>query len=87
MTVKPLYRYTRPDGGVTVSPVKPKVEYTEKFRIEADEGKILTHPDHGTASCIDVDSTDGWTEINDEESIELTVVDCLDEMSRLGVEV
>lgn len=56
-----LYRYTRPDGGVTVSPIKPDCEYTEMFRLVADEGMILRKGDVVT-SCIDTDSADGWVE-------------------------
>lgn len=59
-----LYRYIRPEGGVTISPVKPGNEdYTIKYRMIADEGKALTD---GTivAECVDVESTDGWTEID-----------------------
>lgn len=37
-----LYRYVRPDGGITTSPVKPNGEYTEMYRLIADEGKALT---------------------------------------------
>ena len=57
-----LYRYTRPDGGVTNATVKPEGAYTVRHRLIADEGMVLTN---GTdmASCVDVDSTDGWTEI------------------------
>ena len=57
-----LYRYTRPDGGVTTSPIKPDAaDYSLKYRLIADEGKLLTD---GTtvAICVDVDSPEGWTE-------------------------
>lgn len=59
-----LYRYTREDGGVTTSPVQPDAaDYTVKYRLIADEGKALTD---GTtvAGCVDVESPDGWTEID-----------------------
>lgn len=59
-----LYRYTRTDGGVSTSPVKPDTtEYTVKYRLIADDDKALTD---GTtvAGCVDVDSADGWTEID-----------------------
>lgn len=58
-----LYRYTRPDGGISVSPIKPNVEYTEMVRLIADEGKALTDGTN-TTMCIDVSSTEGWTEID-----------------------
>lgn len=57
-----LYRYTRPDGGVSTSPIKPDAgDYSLKYRLIADEGKLLTD---GTtvAGCVDVESPEGWTE-------------------------
>ena len=64
MQIVTLYRYQRPEGGVTVSPVMPDgVEYTTKFRLIADEGKILVNGDI-TTSCTDVDSAEGWSEID-----------------------
>lgn len=65
MTIKPIYRFIREDGGVTVSPNKPDVDYTEKIRLIADEGKVLTKDGINTYGCIDVDSVDGWYEIED----------------------
>lgn len=66
-----LYRYTRGDGGITTSPVKPQGEYTEMYRLIADEGKAMTD---GTkvAPCVDVSSVDGWHEIDDPGEDELT---------------
>ena len=66
-----LYRYTRPDGGVTVSPIKPDVEYTEMVRLIADEGKILTDGTN-TTTCTDVSSAEGWTEIDAPKDIQQT---------------
>lgn len=64
MEIKPLYRFLREDGGFTESPDKPDgVGYTTRCRLIADEGKILTNGDIETF-CIDVDSTDGWSEID-----------------------
>ena len=57
-----LYRYTRPDGGITTSPTKPDAgDYRLKYRLIADEGKALTD---GTivTGCVDVESPEGWTE-------------------------
>ena len=70
MIVKPLYKTTRPDGGVTVSPNKPLdgVEYTECVRLIADEGKTLTHDGVETYACVDVESVDGWRETDEEIS-------------------
>ena len=61
-----LYRYTREDGGVTVTPNRPKTAgYTIKHRLIADEGMTLTNREI-VESCIDGDSVDGWSEISDE---------------------
>ena len=62
MTVINLYRYTREGGGTTVSPNKPEGEYTEMYRLVADEGKMLTNGDI-TTSCVDTDTIEGWEEI------------------------
>lgn len=59
-----LYKYTREDGGVTVSPVKPDCEYTEKYRLIADESKALTQDGVDLYSCVDVASVDGWYEVD-----------------------
>ena len=63
MQIINLYKYIRQDGGVTVSPNKPECEYTEMFRLVADEGKILVKNNIFTG-CIDVDSAEGWEEID-----------------------
>lgn len=59
-----LYKYTRDDGGVTTSPVKPDCEYTEKYRLVADEGKALTQDGENLYPCVDVSSVDGWYEVD-----------------------
>ena len=67
MEIKPLYRFLREDGGVTDSPDKPDgADYTTRYRLIASDGKLLTD---GTTEtyCIDVDSADGWSEIDDLE--------------------
>ena len=64
MEIKPLYRFLREDGGFTESPDKPDgAEYTTRFRLIASDGKLLTD---GTTEtfCIDVDSAEGWSEID-----------------------
>ena len=64
MQIITLYRYTRPNGGITVSPVKPEnEECTEMYRLVADDGKALAKGDIIT-SCTDVYTTEGWTEID-----------------------
>ena len=37
MQIINLYKYTREDGGVTVSPIKPDCEYTDMVRLVADD--------------------------------------------------
>lgn len=65
MEIKPLYRFLREDGGVTESPDKPDgAEYTTRYRLIAPDGKLLTDGTTETG-CIDVDSADGWAEIDD----------------------
>lgn len=59
-----LYKYRRADGGITVSTNKPKGEYTEMFRLIADEGKALTNGET-TTYCADVESVEGWSEIDE----------------------
>ena len=59
-----LYKYTRADGGVTVSPIKPDCEYTEMYRLIADEGKVLTQDGVDTTTCVDVESVEGWYEVD-----------------------
>ena len=63
MQIIPLYKYERECGGITVSPNKPECEYTEMCRLVADEEKLLTN---GTiiTPCIDVESVEGWDEID-----------------------
>lgn len=59
-----LYRYTRENGGITTSPVKPDAEHIELFRLIADEGYVLTNGET-TAICIDTDNPNIWKEIED----------------------
>lgn len=70
MQIIPLYKYERADGGTTVSPIKPECEYTEMYRLVADEGKILTNGEI-TTSCIDVESAEGWQEIDEPKAEEV----------------
>lgn len=66
-----LYRYTRPDGGVTVSTVKPDADYTELTRLVADDGYTLTDGMNYT-SCTDTDNLDIWSEVVDNTVEEVT---------------
>ena len=65
MQIKTLYKTVRPDGGVTVSPYKPESEeYTEMLRLIADDGKLLTQDGQVTSPCTDVETADGWYEVD-----------------------
>lgn len=64
-----LYRYLRPDGGVTVSPEKPEGAFTQLTRLVAEEGRMLTD---GTreADCVDTDCPEIWEEVlSDSEAL------------------
>ena len=65
MQIITLYKYTRADGGTTISPVKPDCEHTEMVRLVADEGKVLTQDGENFTVCVDVETADGWYEIDD----------------------
>lgn len=64
MKVIDLYKYVRPDGGVTVSTIEPTCEYTRMVRLVADEGKALTLDGVSFSVSSDVNSTDGWYEVD-----------------------
>lgn len=73
MQILTLYKYEREAGKITVSLDKPNAEYTEMMRLVADEGKALTQDGENLTSCVDVDTADGWYEVDapiEEEPIE-----------------
>lgn len=74
MEIIKLYKYIRPKGGVTVSPIMPEGEYTEMVRLVADEHKLLTKDGENFTVCVDTDSADGWYEVDAPEE-ETDVVD------------
>jgi hypothetical protein len=74
-----LYRYNRPEGGVTVSPVKPDGEYTLLHRLIADEGCVLTDGVNHV-ECVDTENPEVWDE-------EATAADYEAALSEMGVEV
>ena len=88
MQIVPIYKYTRPDGGVTVSPVKPDGDYTEMVRLVADEGMVLTQDEVTFTSCVDTDTADGWYEVEDAtpDPDEATEQDYLNALNELGVQ-
>ena len=82
-----LYRFNRPDGGVTVSPVKPETDYTELFRLVADEGMVLTDGETVTY-CTDTENPGAWSEVEDTENPdEATAEDYQNALREMGVEV
>lgn len=87
MQIITLYRIIRPDGGVTVSPVKPDGECTELYRLIADEGMVLTNGETVTA-CTDTNTPDVWAEIVDTENPdEATEADYQDALRDMGVKL
>ena len=85
MITKTLYRVTRSDGGIDVTPNKPNHDnYTETYRVIADEGKLLTDGNN-TYSCIDTDYPSNYTEIADEDFTEATESDYINALEEMGV--
>jgi hypothetical protein len=62
-----LYRYEQ-DGRTVVSLDKPSGSFTEKYRLVADEGKVITNG-LVTATVIDTDSPNEWSETVQEEIV------------------
>ena len=64
MQTTTLYRYTRSDGGVTVSPEQPDegTAYELRYRLIADEGLSLTNGEVFT-QCTDTATPDAWQEV------------------------
>lgn len=83
-----LYRYIRPDGGVTVSPIKPECEYAELFRLIASDGCILTDGET-YATCTDTNNYSAWDEVEETECghDEATEDDYRNALREMGVEV
>ena len=61
MEIITLYRYSRQNGGTTVSPNKPDAEFTNLYRLVAGDGKILSNGDE-QVFCIDTETPGQWTE-------------------------
>jgi hypothetical protein len=72
MQIVTLYRYERAEGGITVSPTKPQSEYTELYRLIADEDKALTQDGENLFGVIDTESTNGWYEVELPETEEIS---------------
>ena len=71
MQTMTLYRYTRSDGGVTVSPEQPDegTAYELRYRLIADEGCSLTNGEVFT-QCTDTATPDEWQEVADGDDTE-----------------
>ena len=85
-----LYRVTRSDGGIDITPNKPNSDnYTETYRLIADEGKALTDGSN-YYSCIDTDNPDKYIEVAEDETSsdpeEATKEDLYSALAKLGVE-
>ena len=64
MEIRTLYRIIN-NGKVTVTPIKPSHnDYTETYRLIADEGMILTDGEN-TFICVDTDEPNKYTEVSE----------------------
>lgn len=64
MQRKMIYRYQRPDGGYTVTPVKPEGTYNIRWRLIAEDGMAITNGEM-TVTVIDVihrNDCEAWTD-------------------------
>lgn len=69
MEIKPLYRTTK-NGKTTVSTNKPLDEdYTETYRLIADEGMFLTDGSN-KYTCVDTDEPNKFKEVSEAEDEE-----------------
>ncbi len=74
MKTKVLYKYTREDGGITVSLNEPECEYTELVRIIADDNKRITKDGKNLYTVIDQEAIDGWYEVEAPEELQVPEV-------------
>lgn len=83
-----LYRTKRTDGGIDVTPNKPNSDdYTETFRLIANDGKVLTDGVN-YYNCVDTDNPDSFVEVDESpiNSDEATTADLYEALAELGVE-
>lgn len=82
MQIKPLYKYVRAGGGVTITPIKPDAAYTQLYRLVAEDGGEITDGEI-TTTCIDVESHEGWHdadgEITDAEALRIITGGAVDD--------
>jgi predicted nuclease with TOPRIM domain len=69
MEIIALYKFIRPDGGVTVSPDKPKGKYEMMYRIYPDEGKALWRDGFYLHKCADVTNIADWDEVDENSDV------------------
>lgn len=85
MQIITLYKRERCNGVVTVSTKKPRFgDAVEMYRLIADEGKALTQDGVNVAPCVDVESVDGWYEV-DAPDVDATDKDYQNALEELGV--
>lgn len=60
MQIKVLYKYTRPDGGITTAMTPPQGEYLTVYRLIADDGMFLQKDGGDLFKVIDVEDVSGW---------------------------
>lgn len=71
MQVKTLYRYEWAEGRVMDALTKPEDKpYTERYRLIADDGKVLTYNGEVIGSVIDTDTLEGWDEVEKPDETE-----------------
>lgn len=66
MKITTLYKYNRTDNKTTVSPIKPDCEYTEMYRLIAEEGGAITDG-FIICGCVDTEDTSSWRDATAEE--------------------
>ena len=85
MQIITLYKREMHNGGVTVTTKKPrKGSTTEMYRIIADEDKAVTQDGVNVAPCVDVESVEGWYEV-DAPDVDATDKDYQNALEELGV--
>lgn len=72
--MRTLILYDYKNGEYTINSIeKPDCEYTERYRLVADEGKVLTKDEENLYAIIDIDKSDLflWKEIDKPETFGL----------------
>ena len=77
-----LYRHENEDGSISITPNKiSPLDPVYKYRLIADEGKVLTDGDN-EYYCIDTDDVKKYSEV----STGLTIADTLQALNEMGVD-